>query len=166
MAKCAQLTNLPFPCALEGFLVHQQWRVCLARQSLILVRTRRISRSPTPSCSSINSAQSTLLPSSMDESVKRRNQPDAPTPRSARSWRSPSIPLLRPPLTSSAPSSRRAYPPWLPPHRPSAWVAGRRELEGRGILLDSSDARRVSNVAALVTDVAIKKQLVQVQSRD
>jgi hypothetical protein len=39
-------------------------------------------------------------------------------------------------------------------------------MEGGGILLDSSDARRVSSVAALVTDVAIMKQLVQIQSRD
>jgi RNA polymerase II-associated protein 1 len=47
-----------------------------------------------------------------------------------------------------------------------AAVAGRRELEGVGMLLDSSDARRVSSAAALVTDVALKKQIVQVQSRD
>jgi hypothetical protein len=39
-------------------------------------------------------------------------------------------------------------------------------MEGGGILLDSSDGRRVSSVAALVTDVAIMKQLVQIQSRD
>ncbi|GJN38696.1 hypothetical protein PR202_gb27761 [Eleusine coracana subsp. coracana] len=47
-----------------------------------------------------------------------------------------------------------------------AAAAGKRELEEGGMRLHSGDARGVSSTAGLVTDVAPKKQMVQVQSRD
>ncbi|GJM98116.1 hypothetical protein PR202_ga15093 [Eleusine coracana subsp. coracana] len=45
-------------------------------------------------------------------------------------------------------------------------AAGKRELEEGGMRLDSGDARGISSTAGLVTDVAPKKQTVQIQSRD
>ncbi|TVU07951.1 hypothetical protein EJB05_41329, partial [Eragrostis curvula] len=45
-------------------------------------------------------------------------------------------------------------------------VAGKRELEGSGMQLDSGNVRGVSSAAALVTDVAPKKPMSQVQSRE